>query len=56
MTTPNRPWRQEIELAQNYGRHKTFTFTTSGATAETILNLAKAKAAGREVPIRQRIQ
>tara|TARA_Y100001951_G_C11224059_1_gene230584 strand:+ start:31 stop:360 length:330 start_codon:yes stop_codon:yes gene_type:complete len=40
MTTPNRPWRQEIELAQNYGRHKTFTFTTSGATAETILNLS----------------
>ena len=40
MTTPNRPWRQEIELAQNYGRHKTFTFTTSGAAAETILNLS----------------
>ena len=40
MTTPNRPWRQEIELAQNYGRHKTFTFTTSGATTETVLDLS----------------
>ena len=38
MTT--RPWRQEIELAQNYARHKTFTFTTSGATAETVLDLS----------------
>ena len=38
--TTTRPWRQEIELAQNYSRHKTFTFTTSGATAETVLDLA----------------
>ena len=38
MTT--RPWRQEIELAQNYARHKTFTFTTSGASAQTVLDLA----------------
>ena len=26
MTTTNRPWRQEIELLQNYPKHKTFTF------------------------------
>ena len=37
--TTTRPWRQEIELAQNYSRHKTFTFTTSGAGAETVLDL-----------------
>ena len=37
--TTTRPWRQEIELAQNYSRHKTFTFTTSGASAETVLDL-----------------
>lgn len=40
MTTPNRPWRQEIELVQNYSKHKTFTFTTSGASAETVLDLS----------------
>ena len=40
MTTPNRPWRQEIELVQNYSRHKTFTFTTKGASAETVLDLS----------------
>ena len=38
MTT--RPWRQEIELAQNYSRHKTFTFTTTGASAETVIDLS----------------
>ena len=38
MTT--KPWRQEIELAQHYGRHKTFTVTTSGASAETVIDLA----------------
>ena len=27
MTTRNRPWRQEIELLQNYPKHKTFTTT-----------------------------
>ena len=37
--TTTRPWRQEIELAQNYSRHKTFTFTTRGAGAETVLDL-----------------
>ena len=33
-------WRQEIELLQNYPKHKTFTFTTSGASAETALDIA----------------
>ena len=28
-----KPWRQEIELLQNYGKHKTFTVTTSSASA-----------------------
>ena len=37
MTT--RPWRQEIELIQNYSKHKTFTFTTSGSTAETVVDI-----------------
>ena len=38
MTT--RPWRQEIELLQNYSKHKTFTLTTSGASAETVVNIS----------------
>ena len=33
-------WRQEIELLQNYPKHKTFTFTTSSGSAETALNIA----------------
>jgi len=33
-------FRQEIELLQNYIKHKTFTFTTSGASAETALDIA----------------
>jgi len=33
-------WRQEIELLQNYGKHKAFTFTTSGASAENAIVLA----------------
>ena len=39
MTTPNRPWRQEVELIQNYGRHKTFTIT-SGDSAVTVVELS----------------
>ena len=35
-----RPWRQEIELLQNYPKHKTFTFTTSGSSAETALDVS----------------
>ena len=34
------PWRQEIELIQNYTQHKTFTFTTSGSSAEDAVTLA----------------
>tara|TARA_R110002020_G_scaffold117562_1_gene268839 strand:+ start:3382 stop:3699 length:318 start_codon:yes stop_codon:yes gene_type:complete len=33
-------WRQEIELLQNYSKHKTFTFTTTGSSAETALDIA----------------
>ena len=33
-------WRQEIELLQNYPRHKTFTFTTTSGSAETALDVA----------------
>ena len=33
-------FRQEIELLQNYVKHKTFTFTTSGSSAETALDIA----------------
>ena len=35
-----RPWRQEIELLQNYPKHKTFTYTTSSANAEDAVVLA----------------
>ena len=38
MTTS--PWRDHIELIQNYGRHKPFTFTTSSANAEDAVVLA----------------
>ena len=40
MTTPNRPWRQEIELLQHYSRHKTFTHTTTTANAETVVDIS----------------
>jgi len=40
MTT--RPWRQEIELLQNYPKHKTFTFTTSSGSAETAVDVGAA--------------
>jgi len=33
-------WRQEIELLQNYSKHKSFTFTTSSGSAENALLLA----------------
>ena len=35
-----KPWRQEIELLQNYGKHKTFTVTTSSASAIDVVVLA----------------
>jgi hypothetical protein len=34
------PWRQEIELLQMYPKHKTFTFTTTGSSAEDAVTLA----------------
>ena len=33
-------WRQEIELLQNYSKHKAFTYTTSSGSAENALILA----------------
>ena len=33
-------WRQEIELLQNYSKHKTFTYTTTGDSAATALDIA----------------
>ena len=33
-------WRQEIELLQNYGKHKSFTYTTSSSSAEDAVALA----------------
>jgi uncharacterized protein (DUF1697 family) len=38
--TQQAPWRQEIELLQNYPKHKSFTLTTSGSTVETVVSLA----------------
>ena len=38
MTT--RPFRQEIELQQNYNKVKTFTVTTSSGSAEDAVTLA----------------
>ena len=35
-----RPWRQEIELLQNYSKHKTFTVTTSDANATDVVTLS----------------
>ena len=34
------PWRHEIELLQNYPKHKAFTFTTSSGSAEDAVVLA----------------
>ena len=39
-TAANRPWRQEIELLQNFGKHKTFTHTISSSSAETVVLIA----------------
>ena len=35
-----KPWRQEIELLQNYGKHKTFTIETTDANAKDVVVLA----------------
>ena len=34
------PWRQEIELLQNYTQHKAFTYTTTTGSAEDAVVLA----------------
>ena len=34
------PWRDQIELLQNYPKHKTFTYTTSSGSAENAVVLA----------------
>ena len=36
----SRPWRQEIELLQNYSKHKTFTVTTTDANATDVVILS----------------
>ena len=33
-------WRQEIELLQNYGKHKSFTYTTTGSSAADAVALS----------------
>ena len=34
------PWRDNIELIQNYQKHKTFTYTTTSSSAEDAVTLA----------------
>ena len=51
MTTKNRPWRQEIELLQNYNNHKTFTYTTTSADAETAVDVAAAMEEANKVSL-----
>lgn len=44
MTTRNRPWRQEIELLQNYPKHKTFTYEVAAEgtpTAKTAVDISQ---------------
>ena len=35
-----KPWRQEIVLLQNYGKHKTFTVETDGVGAKDVVVLS----------------
>ena len=42
-------WRQEIELLQNYGKHKSFTFTTSSSSAEDAVTLAGVMGEGNKI-------
>jgi hypothetical protein len=37
-------FRQEIELIQQYSKHKSFTFTTSGSSAEDAVTLGMSEA------------
>ena len=47
MTT--KPWRQEIELLQQYSKHKAFTFTTSSSSAEDAVALAGVMAEANKI-------
>ena len=42
-------WRQEIELLQNYGKHKSFTYTTSSSSAEDGVALAGIMAEANKI-------
>mgnify|MGYP003675287977 FL=1 len=37
-------FRQEIELLQQYGKHKSFTYTTTSSSAEDAVTLAMSEA------------
>ena len=51
MTTKNRPWRQEIELLQDYNKHKTFTYTTTSASAEIAVDIAASMEEANKVSL-----
>jgi len=36
------PWRQEIELVQNYSKHKTFTVTTTTDNATDVVLISQS--------------
>ena len=42
-------FRQEIELLQQYGKHKAVTFTTSGASAEDAVSLASVMSEAKKI-------
>ena len=42
MTTRNKPWRNEIELLQNYSKNKTFTVETTDGNATTAVDITTA--------------
>ena len=42
-------FRQEIELLQQYGKHKAFTFTTSGSSAEDAVSLASVMSEANKI-------
>ena len=42
-------WRQEIELLQNYGKHKAFTYTTSSSSAEDAVTLSGIMSEGNKI-------
>ena len=47
--TTQRPWRQEIELLQNYSKHKSFTYTTTSGSAEDALSLSSVMEEGNKI-------